>query len=121
MVGVYQKNLRTNYMVNGIVWSAYDVFHTEMRDLLGYLPDFVHIQDLRPAAAQIHQRYTWGGWMKMDGFTYDPGTHVLTYPGDPPLKPLASAWMRDELIMLYRSSMVAVVQKDGSFEVARIS
>jgi hypothetical protein len=46
--------------------------------------------------------------------------HVLRYPGDPPLNPLAQARLRDELIVFYDHAIVAIVQEDGSFEVARI-
>jgi len=44
----------------------------------------------------------------------------LTYPGDPPLKPLARAKLRDELVYFYDHSWVAVIQENGSFDVARI-
>jgi hypothetical protein len=46
---------------------------------------------------------------------------VLTYPGDPPLHPIAMWPLRDEMIVVYRHAIVAIFStKDGSFEVARL-
>jgi hypothetical protein len=46
---------------------------------------------------------------------------VLQYPGDPPYEPIAMWPLRDEMIVIYRHSIVAIFQvKDGSFSVARL-
>jgi hypothetical protein len=40
--------------------------------------------------------------------------------GDPALEPLAAIPFRNELILIYKFAWVAIVQKDGSFDVARL-
>ena len=54
----------------------------------------------------------------MANFTMTDTT--LHYPGDPDFEPLAAVWLRREVIMVYECSIVAIVQPDGSFEVARM-
>jgi hypothetical protein len=44
----------------------------------------------------------------------------LSYPGDPVLEPLGEIQLRDERIVMYQYSIVAVIQPDGSFEAARM-
>ena len=44
----------------------------------------------------------------------------LQYPEDPPLAPLAETKLRDEIIRVYHSSYVAIIQPDGSFLVCRM-
>jgi hypothetical protein len=44
----------------------------------------------------------------------------LAYPGDPIFKPIAACFMRNETILLYEHDVVAIVQEDGTFEVARM-
>jgi len=100
-----------------MIWT---LLHEKMTpEHLGYLPSFLSESDPRPAAAQINERYVYGGWSPFEGFkmTKDKG---LSYPGDPTYKPLACTWLRDELILYYQHSWVAILQKDGSFEVARL-
>jgi hypothetical protein len=41
-------------------------------------------------------------------------------PGDPPLLPIAVTMLRDEEIRFYDHSWLAIVQPDGSLEVARV-
>jgi hypothetical protein len=86
---------------------------------LGYLPSFLDESDPRSAREQINANYI-GGWMEMKGMSMDSHGSLL-YPGDPPLFPIAVAVMRNEKIMLYVGDWVAIVQEDGTFEVARIS
>jgi hypothetical protein len=88
-------------------------------DSLGFIPEFLSIDNPQPAKEQIHNTYV-SGWHAFQGFTMDPETHVLTYPEDPPFPPLAQARLRDELILFYDCAWVAIVQKDGSFEIARL-
>ena len=61
-----------------------------------------------------------GGWSPIRKFKFNPETQALKYPGDPQMKPLARATLRDEVILLYPSSWVVVAQKSGAFEVARL-
>jgi hypothetical protein len=90
------------------------------RDHLGYIPEFLSEYDPRPAKEQIDANYKHGGgWHSMTGFKMDKN-HVLKYPDDPPMFPIAEAHLRDELIFIYSHAWVAIVQKDGSFDVARI-
>ena len=93
-------------------FAAYDIF-----SLAGYIPSFLSEDDPRSAAEQIAAEYV-GGWSKFDGFKMIDES--LKYPGDPALQPLAEGWLRDEHILVYESAWVAIVQKDGSFEVARL-
>lgn len=90
-------------------------------DMLGYLPAFISDLDQRPAAEQFQARYAFGGWRPMQGgeWTVD-ADHILRYPDDPLYYPVAAYQLRDELICVYQYSFVAIFQKDGSFEVARL-
>jgi hypothetical protein len=87
---------------------------------LGLLPDFLSDRDPRPAAAQIDQNYAHGGgWRPQQGFTLLP-SKTLTYPGDPPLQPVAMTRLRDETLLFYPHAILAIVQPDGAFEVCRV-
>jgi len=44
---------------------------------------------------------------------------TLTYPGDPPLKPVATSMLRDEMILVYPYAWVVIVQPSGDYEVSR--
>lgn len=89
-------------------------------DTLGFLPGLLTENDARDAKLQFHDNYSYGGgWQKMENFTADG--YVLHYPGDPALEPIAMISFRDERIFLYRASIVAVFQLDGSFEAARMT
>jgi hypothetical protein len=91
----------------------------------GYLPGFFNQDDPRPAREQINAAYAHGGgWRPMKGWAHDPVTRSIQYvaePGDPPLEPLAVAALRDEVMFLYRYEWLAIFQKDGSFEIARVN
>lgn len=88
-------------------------------DQLGLIPAFMSEHDPRPLAEQIAENYC-GGWDSFKGFTFDHGTGTLKYPGDPDMYPLASSIMRSEIVYIYPSAWVCVVQKGGAFDVARI-
>lgn len=86
---------------------------------IGMIPHFLNEDDPRPAREQFNDHYAHGGgWQPMSNFRLQDNT--LFYPGDPPLKPIAGFNFRDELILIYRLGIVATVQPDGSFEVARM-
>ena len=84
---------------------------------LGMIPEFVLADDPRPAHEQIDERYGWnpalpGKWqMNQDDW--------LLYPGDPPLEPLAFAWLREEKIVVYPHAWVAIITGEA-FSVARL-
>lgn len=87
---------------------------------LGELPSYLNEDDPRPAREQFHAHYGHGGgWRPFEGHTLTP-SRMLTYPGDPPLPPLASLQFRDELIIVHPYSWVTIVQKDGTYETARM-
>ena len=87
---------------------------------LGFLPELISDRDPRPAAKQLDETYAHGGgWDPLPGFKLGPN-YSLKYPGDPPLRPLAMAKLRDEKLVFYHHSYLAVFQPDGSFEVSRV-
>jgi len=89
-------------------------------DHLGLIPAFLDDNDPRPAKEQFHENYAHGGgWRPMSKMTMDK-TGALHYPGDPEYEPIAAIRMRSETIYVYRWGIVAIRQKDGSFEVARM-
>jgi hypothetical protein len=99
----------------------FELLHPKMTmEHLGLLPSFLDVNDPRPAREQFHQNYAHGGgWSPFDGFEMRKG-HSIKYPGDPVHKPLAQAKLRDELIVFYDYAWVAIIQPDGSFEIARM-
>lgn len=100
---------------------TWEMLHPAMSyDNLGYLPQFLSIEDERSAKEQLHDNYAHGGgWFPFKGFKMIEG-NALKYPGDPAYHPLAKTTLRDETIFFYPHAWVAIVQKDGSYEVARM-
>lgn len=89
-------------------------------DMLGAIPAFLNEDDPRDAKTQINDAYGFaGGWRSMPGFKM-LGNGALKYPTDPPLPVLCETRLRDEVIYYYQFSWVAIIQPDGSFEVARL-
>ena len=88
-------------------------------DMWGFIPGFLDNDDPRGAKEQFNDRYV-AGWQPFEGFKWNPETGVLTYPGDPPMKPLSSILFRDEMILLFESGWVMVVQNDRSWEICRM-
>lgn len=86
---------------------------------LGLLPSFFREDDPRPAREQINERYI-SGWHPMPGCGLRDGTRYMVYPGDPPAHFRAVTMLREEQIVLYEHDWLAIVQRDGSFEIARI-
>lgn len=88
---------------------------------LGIIPLMLSEVDPRPAKDQLHSGYLHGGgWRPFEGFTLDPETLDLNYPGDPPTKAAARITLRDETIVVYEHAWVMILQKDGSYEIARM-
>ncbi len=102
-----------------LVWK---MLHPKMTmEMLGLIPEMLSEHDPRPAREQFDQNYRHGGgWSPMPGFERREG-HVLKYPGDPPLQPLARTQLRSELIVFYEPEIVAIFQQDGSFEACRMN
>lgn len=88
-------------------------------DHVGMIPDWLSEADPKSAKEQIHAHYAHGGgWHNMEGFTME-GTTLL-YEGDPPFKAIAVMKFRDETILVYEYAIFAIVQRDGTFEAARL-
>lgn len=91
---------------------------------LGYIPEFLDETDSRPARDQFNTAYGHGGgWRPFKGHTMvedTNGTGTLQYPGDPPMLLLFETQLREETIRVYQHAWVAIIQLDGSFEVARL-
>jgi hypothetical protein len=85
----------------------------------GFIPGFLDLDDPRTAKEQFDAHYV-SGWSPFEGFTFDLDTGVLKYPGDPPMKALSAMIFRDELILLFDSGWVMVVQPDKSWEICRM-
>jgi len=101
-----------------MIWVS--LHHTCTPEHLGILPSFFDERDPRRAAEQLNANYQHGGgW-----HPYGPWTMLadgnLLYPGDPPLIALCETKLRDETIRLYQHQIVAIIQKDGAFEVDRV-
>lgn len=87
---------------------------------LGLIPAFLNHANPEPAAKQIDRYYAHGGgWKPVPGFTLN-ADGTLQFPGDPPLKAIAETQLGDETVRLYQLAFVAIIQKDGSLEVARV-
>jgi hypothetical protein len=89
-------------------------------DVWGYIPGFLRDDDPRPAREQFNERYS-SGWVPgPPGLSFDFDTATLSYPGDPPMTLISAMLFRDEVILLFQSSWVLILQRDGSWEVARM-
>ena len=93
----------------------------------GLLNMMLETEDDRPAKEQFDERYAHGGgWSSFGGdkWTIDKPLSkeavTLTYDGDEAYPELARATMRDETVILFESSWVAIIQPDATFEVARM-
>lgn len=101
-----------------MIWT---LLHPRMTvEHLGLLPGMLDPSDPRPAREQLDDGYRHGGgWDPFHGFTLLANGN-LTYPGDPPTRPIAETRLRDELVVLYEHDWVAVIQPDRNFEVCRM-
>lgn len=93
-------------------------------DHMGLIPFFLNEHDPRPAVEQFSEAYI-AGWNDMKDFTLKKGVnpydaYKLTFAGDPDLPEIGRVQLRDETIVLFDCSWVAVIQKDGSFTVSRM-
>ena len=99
---------------------AWELLHPKAtEEHLGYLPGFLFEGDPRPAKEQLNTHYI-GGWFPFSGHGFNPETMILTYPGDPPMKPIARTKLRDETIFLFPHAWVLILQEDGTWEIARM-
>lgn len=89
-------------------------------DHLGFIPSFLSSLDPRDARAQFTDNYDHGGGWSPAVVKFTLDEEGLHYADDPVMRPLAEAKLRDEVIRYYESSWVAVIQPDGSYEIARV-
>ena len=99
-------------------------------EVVGFIPQFLDEKDPRSAVEQIDNAYQpGGGWRDFDGFELieefnllggDGKSYFLKYPGDPLMRELSRATLRDETLVFFQSSWFAVIQTDGSYRVARL-
>ena len=101
-----------------MIWNALE---ENGLDAVGIISQFLSEHDPRPAREQLNKGYAHGGgWRPFKGFNLDLKSRALKYSGDPAYYPLAYATLRDESIFIYPYAWVAIVQLDGTFEVARM-
>lgn len=90
----------------------------------GLLPTFFSEGDPLSAKEQVHQAYTHGGgWNSFPGFTlcnWEKGPATIEYAGDPSMREMSRAKLRDETIILFESAWLAIVQPNGDFDIARV-
>lgn len=111
-------------MPNIVKWA---LLHPRMTyDHLGLLVHWLNADDPRSAADQFDSHYPYGGFKQfpIGKFKRVPSAGLeshydIQYPGDPVLRPLAMAKLRNETICFYPGEFVAVFQPDGSFICAR--
>lgn len=90
-------------------------------DRLGFTPEFLNVDDPRPAAEQFDENYAHGGgWRPFKGFTVLQGGKAIQYPGDPALPALAMTMLHGETIMVYVGAWVAIFKQDGTVEIGRM-
>ena len=87
---------------------------------LGILATLMSPHDPRPLHEQMNANYAHGGgWDDFQGFTLGE-EDTLHYPGDRPLRPLAGAIVRGQLVMFYEGEWLAIISDDRSFTVSRV-
>jgi hypothetical protein len=89
------------------------------QEWLGFLPQMFSDMDPRPAREQVNANYGHGGgWRPFAGFTMTEDG--LEYPGDPVMGLVAETRLRDEVIRVFESDWVVIIQPDGSWEASRM-
>lgn len=90
--------------------------------MLGLIPAFLKESDPRSAREQINDRYAHGGgWFSIKGFKHNAEDNSIKYPGNPRMRPIATAWLHDkERIFIYPHGWVMILQPDGQFNIARL-
>lgn len=106
-----------------MIWTKIDPTIPAHRipDLLGFIPMFLDENDPRSAREQFQHSYAHGGgWEPFEGFRYNSETKTITYPGDMPLKAIASTRLREETILVFPHAWVLVEQLNGAYEISRM-
>lgn len=87
-----------------------------------FLVDIFDAKDPRPAREQAQERYAHGGGWNPIAELELTASGKLKYPGDPPFGELSRAYLplTQEVLILFDYGFVAIIQKDDSYEVARM-
>lgn len=88
-------------------------------DHTGYIPQWLSEDNPKSTREQLNDGYAFGGFDPFKGFRLN-ADDSLSYPGDPPQHPIIEFTLRNERVLMYPSSWVAVIQQDCSFEVCRM-
>lgn len=89
----------------------------------GLLPEFFSADDPREPKAQLHEAYAHGGgFSDMSSMGWErvaldfgmPEASRLKYPEDPALRPIAYAWLRDWLLVLFEGAWLVMQQQGES-------
>lgn len=110
-------------MITNILVLDSRINESNIDDLVGPLPFWLSEDNKEKAAQQFDVNYRHGGgWRPFgaDQWELNRDTFELSYPGDPTFKPLVMMQLRDEKILVYKSSIICIIQPDGKFEVARM-
>ena len=92
--------------------------------MAGKIPYFADENDPRPLVEQLNESYAHGGgWRSFTGFTLHKngmGNYALTYPGDPQMREMARAPFRNQLVVLFESAWVGIIENDELVDVSRM-
>lgn len=112
--------LKTILECNSLIWQQLHE-RASIETHLGYIPSFLDGKSDLPAAQQITANYPFGGWMPFQGFKMLPDGN-LSYPSDPPTQALWQTHLpkTGEIVTVYEHAWVQIMQKDGTWEVARL-
>ena len=93
----------------------------QLQKYFGWLFMIVLDDDPRTVEEQVDERFAHGGGMgtTLPGWKHE-GDGVLSYAGDPDMKPLAKTTHRTQTVYWHRHGWLLVVSEDGGFNVGRI-
>lgn len=96
--------------------------YSDVYDVVGDIKYFASEENTEESLVeQFDRMYSHGGgWNPLDGFELNKDTGAIKYPGDPEMPPLATAKFRNQTVNVYQYAFVAIIEEDGSFEVARM-
>lgn len=92
-------------------------------EVAGLIPYFADENDPRSFVEQVNEAYAHGGgWNEFLGFKLQRlnDKYALEYPEDPPMRELARANFRNQVIVLFQSAWLAVIEDNELRNVARI-
>lgn len=95
--------------------------------VLGFIPAWLDDENPLSAREQLDAAYRHGGgWHPYEGFKLvKPSNDVrdwrLSYPGDPDYRVLAYTTIREEIILMFPHSWVAIIRAGELYSVARLN